>query len=116
MPTYEDIAKVAHEANRAYCETIGDYSQPTWNEAPQWQRDSALLGVHFHLDNPAAGPQGSHDSWLAQKAADGWVYGEVKDPVAKTHPCMVPFGQLPTEQQLKDWIFRGVVHAMLKRR
>lgn len=109
-----DIAQVCHEVNRAYCQALGDNSQPTWADAPDWQRDSALLGVALHANNPAAGPQASHESWMAQKVADGWVFGEVKDPEAKTHPCMVPFDQLPREQQAKDFLFRAVVHALLR--
>lgn len=106
------IAKVCHEVNRAYCQALGDNSQPTWEEAPQWQRNSAVAGVRFHLANPQAGPEASHESWLAQKEADGWVFGEQKDPEAKTHPCMMPFSELPPEQQAKDFIFRSIVHAM----
>ena len=40
------------------------------------------------------------------------MYGPVKDLDAKQHPCMVPFEQLPVEQQAKDYIFRAVVHAL----
>ena len=47
----ELIAKVAHTVNKAYCETLGDYSQPSWDEAPEWQKASALQGVEFHLNN-----------------------------------------------------------------
>jgi len=47
----EQVARVAHEANRAYCESIGDTSQVRWEDAPQWQRDSALKGVQFHADD-----------------------------------------------------------------
>jgi hypothetical protein len=49
---------------------------------------------------------------MKQKVDEGWVYGAVKDPEAKTHPCIVPFDQLPREQQAKDFIFRAVVHAL----
>lgn len=105
------IARTCHEANRAYCAALGDLSQPSWEEAPQWQKDSAVAGVRFHIANPGAGPEASHESWLAQKEADGWVYGEEKDAEAKTHPCMVPFAELPQEQQAKDYIFRAIVHA-----
>ena len=108
----EEIARVCHEVNRAYCEALGDLSQPTWENAPDWQRDSAAMGVDLHLDNPNAGPEASHESWMAQKVADGWKYGETKDPEAKTHPCMVPFADLPQVQQAKDFIFRAVVHAL----
>lgn len=111
--TPEQIARVAHQVNRAYCQALGDYSQPGWEEAPEWQRESALLGVKLHTENPGAGPKASHESWMAQKVADGWVYGPVKLPEKKEHPCLVPFNELPVEQQAKDYIFRAVVHALL---
>lgn len=106
------VARICHEANRAYCASQGDHSQPTWEDAPQWQRESAINGVVFHVQNPEAGPAGSHENWLKVKTADGWVYGEVKDPEAKTHPCCVPYDQLPAEQQVKDYIFVGIVHSL----
>jgi hypothetical protein len=106
------IARVAHEVNRAYCQALGDASQQEWEDAPQWQKDSAILGVKLHVCNPAAGPQASHESWMAQKLAEGWEYGPVKDPESKRHPCIVPFDELPREQQVKDYLFRGVVHAV----
>lgn len=109
----EQIARVCHEVNRAYCEALGDMSQPKWEDAPQWQRDSAMLGVKLHTDNPNAGAEASHESWLAQKVGDGWVYGPVKNPDIKQHPCIVQFADLPTEQQAKDFIFRGIVHALV---
>ena len=106
-----DIARVCHEVNRAYCEALGDMSQPTWHDAPQWQKDSAMLGVTLHIENDV-GPEASHESWMAQKLADGWAFGEIKDPVAKTHPCILPFEHLPMAQQAKDFIFRAVVHSL----
>ena len=108
----EQIARVAHEVNRAYCEALGDSSQLKWEDAPQWQKDSAMLGVELHTTNLNAGPEASHESWMAQKIADGWVYGAVKNPEIKEHPCIVPFAKLPVEQQAKDFLFRGVVHAL----
>ena len=107
-----EIAAICHEANRAYCKTIGDDSQPAWDDAPEWQKQSACNGVSFHLENPEAGPSGSHVNWMADKEKDGWVYGETKDPEAKTHPCMVPYSELPREQQIKDFIFVGIVHSL----
>lgn len=108
----ENIAKVAHEVNRAYCQALGDKSQLPWDEAPEWQKESALNGVTFHIENPNAGPQGSHESWMKQKDADGWKYGPFKNPGIKEHPCMVPFNELPKEQQAKDFLFHTVVHQL----
>lgn len=106
------IAKICHEVNRAYCQSLGDFSQPPWAEAPDWQKESAVMGVTFHLENPTAGPEGSHNSWLAQKERDGWHYGPIKDPEKKEHPCYVPYTELPQAQQSKDYIFTAIVHAL----
>jgi len=107
----EKIAKIAHEINKAYCEALGDFSQASWENAPEWQRESARMGVDLHMSGDF-GPEASHISWMKQKVETGWVYGEFKDVVDKTHPCIVPFDQLPVEQQAKDYIFRAVVHAL----
>lgn len=106
------IAEVAHETNRAYCEVVGDFSQPSWHNAPDWQKQSAIDGVDFHIRNPEAGCSGSHENWLKQKEADGWIYGPVKDADKKQHPCFVPYEELPDEQKVKDALFVGVVRAM----
>jgi len=115
MPTPlsdEAIARVCYEANRAYCLSHGDTSFMPWDDAPQWQRDTNIAGVAFHHENPDAGDAASHESWMAFKLADGWSYGAVKDGDAKTHPCLLPFDQLPAEQQAKDRLFRSIVHAL----
>jgi hypothetical protein len=108
----ENIAKVAHEINKAYCESIGDMSQPTWDEAPEWQKSSAINGVQFHIDNPEASPSASHDSWLKQKTEEGWKYGEIKDADKKEHPCFVPYEKLPVTQKSKDYLFKQVIHSL----
>ena len=76
------------------------------------QRNKDSETPYFHLANPQAGPDHSHNEWLKEKADGGWKYGPVKDPEAKEHPCFVPYEELPTEQKAKDFLFRGVVHAM----
>ena len=59
------IARLCHEANGAYCAAIGDASQVSWDDAPEWQRDSCLSGVAFVLDHPLAPPSSNHNNWLA---------------------------------------------------
>lgn len=109
--TPELIARVCHEVNRAYCKALGDMSQPAWEDAPQWQRESARMGVDLHNMGDFE-PWQIHTAWFVQKEEDGWIWGPVKDPVKKEHPCMVPFEALPKDQQAKDYIFRAVVHAL----
>lgn len=110
----QSIARVCHDANASYCRAIGDYSQMSWDEAEEWQRQSAISGVQFALDNPTAPASAQHDSWLSAKEADGWKYGEVKDANKKEHPCMVPYISLPIEQRAKDHLFKAVVNALTK--
>jgi hypothetical protein len=106
------IARVAHEINGAYCLSIGDTSQPSWDDAPEWQKSSAINGVDFHIANPDASPSASHDSWLKQKTEEGWKYGPVKDAEKKEHPCYVSYGELPVSQRSKDYLFKQVVHSL----
>ncbi len=103
------IAKFAHQINRAYCRAIGDDSQPEWESAPKWQKDSAIAGVEMHQRNPDATPEDSHNSWLEQKLAEGWTWGETKDVEAKQHPCVTEYENLPVSQKVKDYLFKAVV-------
>lgn len=106
------IAMMCHAINAAYCQSMGDDSQPTWDDAPDWQRNSAIAGVEMHLANPDATPEQSHESWYKVKEAEGWKYGEVKDMEKKEHPCFLPYEELPDEQKAKDYLFRTTVHLV----
>lgn len=114
--TIEDIAKQVYYSNKAWCEANGDFSfTANWEDAPQWQRDTNMKGVVFLMQNPDAPPSASHDSWMKEKTEQGWVWGEVKDPNANppTHPAYLPYDELPDHQKIKDYLFRGIVMAML---
>lgn len=107
------VARVCHDANRAFCSALGDQSQPLWEFAPPWQIDSAIAGVQVHRANPAMTPEGSHESWQAEKRRTGWTYGPVKDVEKKEHPCMVPYHELPPAQRMKDHLFGAIVRTLL---
>ncbi len=109
-----DIAEIAHQANKAYCEAMGDTSQVDWSNAQEWQRNSAHQGVLAHLANPYMTPEASHEGWLKLKTEEGWKYGEVKDVEKKEHPCFLPYCDLPISQKAKDFIFSAVVKALIK--
>ena len=107
-----NIARAAHEVNRAYCIALADLSQVPWDEAPEWQRESAIKGVEGVLAGNT--PEQSHQCWLNEKERTGWKYGPVKDADKKEHPCMVPYDQLPEEQKAKDHLFVTVVDSMAR--
>ena len=106
------IAAVAQSANKAWCAANGDFSQTDWDTAPEWQKQSLIDGVRFHLDNPDASPSASHDNWLKHKKGEGWVYGEEKCAEKRTHPCILPFEDLPFHNRAKDILFRSIVHSL----
>ena len=106
-----DIARVCHEANRAWQIVTGDPAvSPLWDEAPEWQRASAVEGVRHALNGATA--EQLHQAWCDYKTADGWTYGSTKDETAKTHPCLVPYNELPPEQLRKDDLFAAIVAAL----
>lgn len=107
----ESIARICHEANRALQVELGDPAvSPHWEEAPDWQRESAIEGVKKTLDGHS--PSELHESWCEFKLKDGWVYGEVKDADKKTHPCLIHYDALPEEQRVKDDLFYQIVWSL----
>lgn len=104
------IAEVCHEANRVVQRHLGEPVNPPWAEADDGLRRSAADGVENAL--AGASPRESHENWLRFKEADGWVFGEVKDFEAKTHPCFVAYDDLPPEQRVKDALFVSTVRAL----
>ncbi len=108
----EHIARVTHEANRVLQILEGDPSpSPTWDDAPNWQRDSAIDGVIARIEEVLS-PAEMHENWLKYKESEGWVYGLVKDPEKKTHPCMLPYHRLPENQKIKDGLFSAIVDSL----
>ena len=43
-----------------------------------------------------------HENWAQGRIREGWSYGEERDDVAKTTPCLVPYDQLPEIEKEYD--------------
>ena len=57
----------------------------------------------------------THDVWAQQRLDDGWRYGAERNDTAKTHPCLVPYDQLPEDEKDYDRVVSGaVVKTLLK--
>ena len=116
----EACARAAHEVNRAYCKAIDDDAQLPWEEAPEWQRQSAIKGALAAVMDAGTGDgttaRETHERWMAEKVKEGWTRGPVKDPEKKTHPCIMQYDHLPPEQRAKDTIFLAVVKGVFERR
>jgi RyR domain-containing protein len=97
---------ICHNVVKALNDSRGEFTV-SWDES----RASTMQGVIAILDNPLLTPEQSHQSWMDFKVAQGWKFGPNKDPVAKTHPLMIPYSELPKEQQVKDAIFGAIVRT-----
>ena len=63
-------------------------------------KDSDLPGELISLAESMA--KSSHEEWAAKLMAEGWTYVEVWDDVRKTHPCLVPYEELPESEKEYD--------------
>ena len=43
-----------------------------------------------------------HDIWAMSRMKEGWSYGEKRNDQQKTHPCLVPYGELPDSEKAYD--------------
>lgn len=43
-----------------------------------------------------------HEVWADSRLAEGWCYGEERDDANKTHPCLIPYEELPEEEKEYD--------------
>lgn len=103
----QNIARLCHEANRAL--QIGLYEEvnPPWDDLSEDLKDSTYIGVLKALDGVTT--EQLHESWMQERILGGWKYGEVLDRDNKVHPNLVPYKDLPLEQQLKDGVFLAIV-------
>lgn len=43
-----------------------------------------------------------HEVWAHGRMAEGWTWGEQRDDQLKTHPCLVPYEELPDAEREYD--------------
>ena len=108
----DSVARVVHEAVRAWARSRGDVSIPPWSRAPKWMREATVAAIAFRLENPGAPASAQHDQWAAEKRAAGWKRGAVKDGVKKTHPLLVSYERLPAFERRKDALVGAVIDAL----
>lgn len=113
MFTTEKIARIVHAANNELRAQLNEPLQ-TWEDLTEGERAGVRTGIELTVAHPEMTPEDSHASWCRFKFEQGWVHGPVKDAVAKTHPCIVAYHELPAAQRAKDYLFQGIVRALLQ--
>jgi hypothetical protein len=102
------IAKVIHNANKAYVDAIGGRAlNPSWEEAREEQRQGLVKAVGGTIINPQT-PEFSHEQWCLAREAEGWTKDLKYDFNRKTHPNLVPFDELTFEEQFKSHLYMGI--------
>lgn len=43
-----------------------------------------------------------HDVWSETRISQGWSYGPQRDDTLKTHPCLIPYEELPDSEKEYD--------------
>lgn len=105
----DEIAEVIHEAIRVVQRRVGEDVSPPWPEAPDWMKESTLKGIIGVFAGKSA--RESHEAWMAERESAGWTYGPVKSIADRVSPNLIPYDELPVEQQVKDHLFAAIVRS-----
>ena len=108
-----DMAKVAHEAMRAYKIQLGEEDIGVWDKSSKYMKDSILSGVEYVMNNPNTTAEHQHEAWCKHKKDTGWLFGKEKDEKLRTHPLLIPYNKVPADNKIKAELFIGVVKALL---
>lgn len=106
-----EIGRVAHEAMCGVRMGFGRGDCPPWSDTSPAERSQAAHMVVTIMRRPNLDSAALHQDYVNDMIAKGWSLGEL-DVEAKRSPLLVPFDQLPVEQQVEDQVFRAVVMAL----
>ncbi|MEO0085071.1 MAG: RyR domain-containing protein [candidate division WOR-3 bacterium] len=129
----ETVARALHEQ---WCSRAveADRAAPTWQEAPEYMRDSSRAAVGSYRDlltelgfelRPLADPQHTdgtlssaeieeiarreHERWAEERRAEGWTLGERYDDDRKTSPWLRTWNDSGYAETNKDYDRKQVV-------
>jgi hypothetical protein len=103
-------ARVAYDVYRVAF--VGDDPMPDFDALDPGRRLHVLRAARAAASGTT--PGAFHAEWTSELARDGWTAGPELSEDAKTHPNLVPYGDLPDEQHLLDALFFAAVTATLR--
>lgn len=102
----------------AVLDIMNDAQGPPWASVPfapfdsLSEQDQKVVIEGVRAARRGATPRELFGQWKADRRADGWTWGPVKDEDGKRHPNMVAYDDLPASQRDKDKAFHAVVTAL----
>lgn len=106
----KSVAKLLHSQNNVIKKLNGEkVLYEDFKDLPEEMSESLLIAIQTYLNNAEITPEQMHNKWLATRASNGWVYGDVISYEAKTHPNMVTYDELPFNQKIKDLALLNVL-------
>ncbi|MEJ2130471.1 MAG: NAD-binding protein [Gammaproteobacteria bacterium] len=138
----ERLDALAHGIHEAYLQTLDPGARPTvgqqpWNRLPEWLRKENRLQAD-HIDVKLRAVESTMRSgssttrltdreisriaqmeqrrYVASRLSFGWRYGKVRNDLAKVHPLLRPWDQMPADEQ--EWNraqIRGGLESLKKR-
>lgn len=102
LPDHDERLEAARICHLAWCAYQMAAGQEFNEEPTEAQLVSLMDGLAAFAANPQMTAEENHENWMRYRQAEGWVYGPVKDPEAKTHPDLVPYGDLSEIERAKD--------------
>ena len=107
MALTERRAKFVYEGARLAAIADGAPIVPdSWDDREEAFKTQFLEVIQRQCGPLRSGsPEELHGSWMQAYVEMGWVYGDIYDRNAKTHPDMVPYAQLGQLEQDKDGVF-----------
>jgi hypothetical protein len=109
-----NIARLTHVVNNSLKQANGEDLMPEWDFLGDEDQNANMASVVAILNGDVTTADQEHNRWAAQKRADGWTYGMVRNNAEKIHPMLVPFEELDPIQQAKDLVRFAIVREMVR--
>lgn len=130
--TYEILARAIHEEYTQHMKEQGftPHVKPSmvpWEELPEGLKESnrgqaehirvklETVGCDIAISTDWGAPlfefspkevellaEMEHERWAEGQLRKGWKYGPTRDDEVKTHPCLIPWNELPDDEKDKD--------------
>ncbi len=100
---WERLPESLKEANRRFAESVGAHVAALGAEIRPLAHAPAT--TELAIERPALDElaRGEHERWISSLQHDGWTRTSgPKDAVAKRHPLLVPWDELPESEREKD--------------